>query len=108
MIFVHLQHAETADVRTRFHILAYNRHIGAFLDMILQNLVVIHFIFVVAECDHHIWFMAALKEIQVLIDGIRGTSVPPAVIRSNRGSKHIKSSLFSSEVPPFGGTQMLI
>ena len=71
--------------------------------MVLQHLVVIHLIDRVAGGNHHVGLMALLQPVQILINGIRGSSVPGAVRRCDGRGEDIQASLLSSEIPPLGG-----
>ena len=104
VIFVHSKHTESGHIFVRIHIFAHDGHIGTFCDMVFQNFVIVQLVHTVTGCDYHIRFMASLQEIQVLIDRICGSLIPEAVIRSDRRCKYKQSSLFSTEIPPFGGT----
>ena len=65
-------------------LLTYNRDICLLCDMVFQHLIVVQLVYTVAGSNDHVWLMAFLQEIQVLIDGICRTAVPEAVVRGNR------------------------
>ena len=62
----------------------------------------------ISRCNDHIWLMAFLKKVKILINRIRSSSVPVSILHCNRRCKYIQTTLFSSKVPPFGRIQMFI
>ena len=72
------------------------------LSLIHIYLVVIHLVNTVAGCDHYIWFMTAFKEFQILINSICCSLIPQTVLFCDRRCKYKETTLFSSEIPPFG------
>ena len=50
--------------------------IHAAVHMVLEHQRVIHFVHMVTGQDHHVFRMAALDDVQVLVDGIRRATVP--------------------------------
>ena len=83
-VLVHLKGTIAFHISADRHVLAHHRNIGLFLNMVFQNLVIIHFINTVTGRNYHIRLMAALQERQVLINSVCGSSVPIAVVRRNR------------------------
>ena len=106
-ILVHLQHAETGGIILPA-LGADHGHIRPLGDVVFQHLVVIQLVNAVPGGNDHIGLMAVLQPGQILIDGVRRAPVPPAVVGRHRGSEHVQPSLFPSEIPPFGGHQMLV
>ena len=108
VFLIHPHGAEPLDLHSRLHLPANYSYICLFLNMIFQHLIEIQLVHSVAGGDHHIGLMAVFQVGKILVDGVGSSSVPVAVVRRHRGRKHGQSSLFTSEIPPFGGIQMLV
>ena len=76
--------------------------------MVFQNLVVIQLVHAVTGRDHNVRLMAFLQEIQILVDGVRGSSVPVAVGGGDGGGEYKQTTLLPAKIPPLGGTEMFI
>ena len=106
--FIHLNNTKPADILCHRYIFAHNGDVRFLLDMIIQYLIIIQFVYAVAACHNNIRFMAALQEINVLCQGIRCPAVPVSVLCRDRRCKNIQATLLTSEIPPFRRVQMLI
>ncbi len=80
---------------------AADRHVGAGLDVLLQHLLVVHFIDVVAGQDDHVLRAVALDDVDVLIDGVGGAEIPHGLRHALRGRQHVETlvALGAEEVP---------
>ncbi len=72
---VHGHHAQRARVGER-HVDAGDGHLRARIDVVLEHPAVVHLVDVVAGQDQHVPRGVAPKEIEVLVDGVRGALVP--------------------------------
>ena len=59
-ILVHTHHTKAAHIHILRHVLHRDRDIRFFLDMIVKQLIVIHFVYAIATGDDHIRLMATL------------------------------------------------
>ena len=76
--------------------------------MVFQYLIVVHLVNCVSGRDDYVRLMALLEPVQILVDGIRGSTVPGAVVRGDGRCEDIQAALLSSEIPPLGGVQVLV
>ena len=106
-IRIHFQNAKTRHIIFVL-VCAYNCHIRTFGNVIFQYFIIIQLINTITGCNDHVRLMAVFQKRQILIDCIRSSSVPPAVIRGDGRCEYIKTTLFSSEIPPLGRHQMLV
>ena len=98
--FIHLNNTKSADILCHRYIFAHNGDVRFLLDMIIQYLIIIQFVYTVAACHNNIRFMAALQKINVLCQGIRCSAVPVSVLCRDRRCKNIQATLLTSEIPP--------
>ena len=78
------------------------------IDMIFQHLIKISLVNTVPGCNDYIRFVTFTQKINILIHGIRCSSVPGIVLRCHRRCQYKKSALLTSEIPPLGRIEMLI
>ena len=105
---IHTDGTEPRCIFIRTEFLAHNRDICFLRYMIFQYLIIIQLVHCITGGDDHIRFMTFSQEIKVLINSIRRSPVPVAVIGSDRRSKNEQAALLSAEIPPFRGIQMFI
>ena len=63
--------------------------IHAAVDVVFEHQRVIHFVHVVTGQNHHVFRVAALDDVQVLVDGIRRATVPVLITQALLGRQQI-------------------
>ena len=107
-VFIHFDNTESCCVFSSWKVFTYHGDICFFLDMIFQHFVVIQLVYTITGSNDHIRLMTFFQEIQVLCDRICRTAVPETVVCCCGRCKYKQTALFTSEIPPFGRTQMLV
>ena len=109
LVLVQLQDSETGEIVVFIrHFRVNYRNVRIFLDMSFQHLAVIQLIHTVAGGYDHVRLMALFQIIHVLVECVRRAEIPGIIVLRDCRCENVQPSLFSSEVPPFAGTQMLI
>ena len=99
---VHLDRPKSRSILSRYKFLAHNSNIRLFLNVVFQDVIVIHLVHRITGCDNDVRLMALLQEIEILINRIRGSPVPVTIFQCNGWGEYKKSPLLSSEIPPLG------
>ncbi len=103
-LLVHLDRSVPVHIDVRRHILTYNSDIRLLLNMVLQKLIIVHFVNAVTGRYYHVWFMAVFQERKVLCNGICCTTIPCITLCCQCRSENTQPTLLTTEIPPFGRT----